>query len=141
MEKHNKLEFEKQDEKMSVCETMKEDTSEVSRKIESHMPILFQNYSNLYSQYLHIMDDVFGTFYIAEKEILDRLNVDQGILKQIKENSNSLKNTSIQNIDISSAYFDKYLKMRIDVIKSFDNYMHMMIDSYAKMLTQFNKFF
>lgn len=38
-----------------------------------------------------------------------------------------------------SAYFDKYIKMRIGVIKSFDNYTHVMMDSYAKMLSQFNK--
>ena len=42
---------------MPVCETMKEDTSEIFRKIESHMPPLLQNYSNLCSQYTHVMDD------------------------------------------------------------------------------------
>ena len=141
MEKYDKLEFGKQEEILSVCEIMKDDTSEIFRKMESQIPLLFQNYSNLYTRYLHMLDDVFGTCYIAEKEVFDRLNIDQGILKQVKENSESLKNAYMQNIDMSSAYFDKYLKMRIDVIKSFDNYTHVIMDSYAKMLSQFNKFF
>ena len=118
---------------------MKEDTSEVFLKMESQIPLLFQNYSNLHAQYLHILDDVFGISYITEKEFFDRLNIDQGILKQIKENSESFKNSYIQNVEMSYAYFDKYIKMRIDVIKSFDNYTHVMMDFYAKMFSQFNR--
>ena len=120
---------------------MKDDTSEVFRKIESQIPLLFQNYSNLYTRYPHMLDYVFGTCYIAENGLFDRLNIDQGILKQVKENSKSLKNNHIQDIEMLSAYFDKYIKMRIDVIKSFDNSTHVMMDFYAKMFSQFNKFF
>ena len=139
MQENTKLEQIKQEENLSVCEIMKDDTSEVFRKMESQIPLLFQNYSNLYTRYLHMLDDVFGTCYIAEKEFFDRLNIDQGILKQVKENSESVKNAYIQNIEISSKLFDQYVKMRIDVIKSFDNYTHVVMDFYAKMLSQVNR--
>ena len=139
MKENTKLEQIKQEENLSVCEIMKDDTSEVFRKMESQIPLLFQNYSNLYTRYLHILDDVFGTCYIAEKEFFDRLNIDQGILKQVKENSESIKNAHIQNIEMSSTLFDQYVKMRIDMIKSFDNYAHVMMDSYANFLSQCNK--
>jgi hypothetical protein len=33
--------------------------------------------------------------------------------------------------------FDEYVKMRISTIQSFDNYAHVMMESYAKMLSQF----
>ena len=68
MQENTKLEQTKQEENLSVCEIMKDDTSEVFRKMESQIPLLFQNYSNLYTRYLHMLDDVFGTCYIAEKE-------------------------------------------------------------------------
>ena len=139
MQENTKLEQIKQEENLSVCEIMKDDTSEVFRKMESQIPLLFQNYSNLYTRYLHMLDDVFGTCYIAEKEFFDRLNIDQGILRQIKENSESVKNAYMQNIEMSSKLFDQYVKMRIDVIKSFDNYVHVMMDSYAKTLSNLNK--
>ena len=139
MQENTKLEQIKQEENLSVCEIMKDDTSEVFRKIESQIPLLFQNYSNLYTRYLHMLDDVFGTCYIAEKEFFDRLNIDQGIIKQIKENSESVKNAYMQNIEMSFKLFDQYVKMRIDVIQSFDNYVHVMMDSYAKTLSNFNK--
>ena len=139
MEKNNELELEKQEEKLSICEIMKDDTSEVFRKMESQIPLAFQNYSNLYTQYLHMLDDIFGTCFIGEKKFFDNLNIDQGILRQIKENSRSLKDLQIQNIEMSSKLLDMYVKMRIGTLKSFDNYTHVMMNSYANFLTQMNK--
>ena len=128
-----------QEEKLSICDIMKEDTSEIIKKMESKMPSMFQSYSDMYRKYLHTVDDVFGTCYIAEKEFFDELNLDQDMLKQIKENSESMKKNYIENIDIATKVFDEYIKMRMDAIKSFDNYAHVMMESYAKMLSQFNK--
>ena len=124
------------EEKLSICEIMKDDTSEVIRKMESQIPSLFQNYSNLYTKYLHMFDDMFGTCYITEKKFFDRLNIDQGILRQLKKNSESVKNTYMQNIEMSSKLFDEYVKMRVDAIKSYDNYVHVMMNSYANFLSQ-----
>ena len=128
-----------QKEKLSICDIMKEDTSEVIKKIESQMPSKFQNYSDVYTEYLHMLDDIFGTCYIAEKEFFDKLNIDQGILKQMKEYSESIKRNYLENIEMSAKFFDDYVKMRISAIKSFDSYAHIMMESYAKMLSQFNK--
>lgn len=129
----------KQEEKLSICDIMKEDTSEVIKKMESQMPSQFQNYSDVYTEYLHMLDDVFGTCYIAEKEFFDKLNLDQGVLRQMKQYSESIKKNYIENIEMSAKFFDDYVKMRISAIKSFDNYAHIMMESYAKMLSQFNK--
>jgi hypothetical protein len=128
-----------QEEGSSICDIMKEDTSEVIKKMESKMPSLFQNYSDLYTEYLHMFDDIFGTCYIAEKEYFDKLNIDQGILRQIKANSESMKNNYVENIDMAAKFFDEYVKMRVSAIQSFDNYVHVMMESYAKMFSQFNK--
>jgi len=138
---YNESKPDKQEEKISICDIMKEDTSEVIKKMESKMPSLFQNYSDLYTEYLHMFDDIFGTCYIAEKKYFDKLNIDQGILRQIKTNSESIKNNYIESIDMAAKLFDEYVKMRVSAIQSFDNYVHVMMESYAKMLSQFNKTF
>jgi hypothetical protein len=139
MGENDKSKLEKIEEKLSICDVMKEDTSEIIKKIESNVPSLFQNYSDLYAEYLHMFDDIFGTCYIAEKEFFDKLNLDSGILRQLKDNSESIKKNCIENIDMTGKFFDEYIKMRISAIKSFDNYTHVMMESYAKMLSQFNK--
>jgi len=135
----DKSKSDKGEEKLSICDIMKEDTSEVIKKIESQMPSKFQNYSDVYTEYLHMLDDIFGTCYIAEKEFFDKLNIDQGVLRQMKQYSESIKKNYIENIEMSGKFFDDYVKMRISAIKSFDNYAHIMMESYAKMLSQFNK--
>ena len=129
-----------EDKKLSVCDIMKEDTSEVIKKMESQIPVLFQNYSDIYTQYLHSLDDIFGTCYIAEKEFFDKLNLDQSVLRQIKENSRIIKEAYFKNIETSTKLFDQYTKTRMEAIKSFDTYMHTTMDSYARILSQFNKF-
>ncbi len=129
----------KQEEKLSVCDIMKENTSEIIKKMESHMPSMFQNYSDLYTAYLHMFDDLFGTCYIAEKEFFDKLNIDQGILRQIKENSETVRGYYSDNIDMAQKSLDEYVKMRIDAIKSFDRHVHTMMEAYSKMLSQFSK--
>jgi hypothetical protein len=130
---------EQKEEILSICDIMKEDTSKVIKKMESKMPPLFQSYSDMYTKYLHILDDVFGTCYIAEKEFFDKLNIDQGILRQIKKNSESMRKNYVENIDMTAKFFDEYVKMRMGAMESFDKYAHVMTESYAKMLSQFNK--
>ena len=131
--------MEKQKEKTSICDIMKENTSEIINKTESHMPRMFQNYSDLYTAYLHMFDDIFGTCYLAEKEFFDKLNIDQGILQQIKEYHDLMKTNYIENIDVASKLFEEYVKMKISAIQSVDNYSHVMIEYYSKMLSQVNK--
>ncbi len=118
---------------------MKNNTSEIIQKLESQAPSLFQNSSNLYSEYLHMFDDIFGTCYISEKEFFDKLNIDPNILKQIKSNSESMKKSYLEYIDINTKYFDEYFKMRISAVKSFDSFIHVMMETYAKTLSEFNK--
>ena len=131
--------LDKQTEKLSICDIMKDDTSEIIKEMESQMPSVFQNYSNMYSEYLHMFDDIFRTCYIAEKEFFDKLNIDQNILRQIKENSESMRKNYVENINMTTKLFDSYVKTRISAVKSFDNYVHIMMESYAKMWSQFNK--
>jgi hypothetical protein len=126
--------------KVSVCDIMKNNTSEIIKKIESKTPSLMQKYSDLYMQYLHTIDDIFGTCYISEKEFFDKLNMDQNTLKEVKKFSNSLTTISLNQIEASSKYLDAYMQMRISTLKAYDDFMHVMMDSYAKTLSQFNKF-
>ena len=124
---------------VSVCDIMKGNTSEIIKKFEYQIPSLVQNYSNLYTAYLHVFDDLFGTCYIHEKEFFDKLNIDQALLKQLKNNSESIKNRYLENIEINAKFLDEQFKMRISAIQSFEDFAHVMMDSYAKTLSQFNR--
>ena len=124
---------------VSVCDIMKGNTSEIIKKFESQIPSMVQNYSNLYTAYLHVFDDLFGTCYIHEKEFFDKLNIDQALLKQLKDNSESIKNRYLEHIEITAKFLDEQVKMRISAIQSFENFAHIVMESYAQTLSQFNR--
>jgi len=124
--------------KISVCDVMKDNTSKVIKKMESQIPSYVQQYSDLYTEYLHTFDDLFGTCYISEKEFFDKLGFDQETLKTFDNYSKTLTNFYSLQIDMSTNFLRRYVKMRISAIKSYDKYLHVMMDSYAKMLSQFN---
>ena len=123
--------------KISICDIMKNNTSEVIKKLEMQIPSSVQQYSDLYTAYLHTVDDIFGTCYIAEKKLYDKLNLDQGVLREFQEFSNALTKAYLNQIEISAKYADAYVQTRKSTLKVYDNFMHIMMDSYAKTLSQF----
>lgn len=124
--------------KLSICEVFKDDTSEVIRKLESQTPLLFQNYSTLYTAYLHMWDNLFGTCFISEKKFFDKLNIDSSLLNQIKSTSEAIKQVSLENIDKNAQFIDQYAKMMTSSIQSFDKYAHVLMESYANCLSMLN---
>lgn len=123
---------------VSVCDIMKGNTSEIIKKMESQIPTYFQMHSDVYTEFLHTMDDLFGTCFIAEKEFFDKLNFDQYTLKLFDSYWKNITKMYSSQIDMSTNFLRAYSQMRISGIKLFDNYMHVMMESYAKMLSQYN---
>ena len=126
-------------ETISVCELMKENTSKIIQKLESQTPSYFQQYTDLYSAYLHTLDDVYGTCYISEKEFFDKLNIDPGILKVYRHYSNTITEAILQQIEMFSKLREQNIQRQISSLQTYDTFMHSMMDSYSKYLGQFNK--
>jgi len=124
--------------KISVCDVMKSKTSSIIRKMESQIPSYVQEYTDLYAEYLHTIDDLFGTCYLSEKEFFDKLNIDQKALKEFDNLSGFWEKIATSQIETSTNFMRAYVQMRISAIKSYDQYAHTMMDSYSKMLSQYN---
>lgn len=126
---------------ISICDIMKNRTSEIVKKIECQLPSTVQQYSDLYTAYLHSIDDMFGTCYISQKEFFDKLGISQEVLRNFDKYLESI-NKSYQNwIDLSSKYGQDYVQTRLSMIKSSDQFTHMTMDLYAKMLAKFNEMY
>ena len=128
-------------EKISICDLFKENTSNLIQKMESQIPIYGQIYSDIYKESLHMLEDIFGTCYISEKEFFDKLNIDQYTLKQWDIYSKSILDFYSRQIDASTNLLKIYSSNRISAIQTYENFMHAWMDSYQKMLAQFNSFY
>ena len=125
--------------KISPCGIMSDNTSKIIQKIESEMPLFFQGYSDLYSKYLHSIKDTFGVCHLAEKQYFDKLDIDQGILKQFNSYCKSITNTNKSQIDLSRDFLKYYFEFQLSLVDSSDKYFHNLMNNYAKMLSQFIK--
>jgi len=127
--------------KISVCDVMKSKTSSVIRKMETQIPSYVQEYSDLYTEYLHTIDDFFGTCYISEKEFFDKLNFDQKTLKAFDNLWSFWEKTATSQIEVSTNIMRANIQMRVSAIKLYDKYAHTIMDFYSKMLSQYNSAF
>jgi len=124
---------------ISICDILKDKTSEIVKKMECQLPLTLQQYSDLYTAYLHSFDDMFGTCYISQKEFFDKLNISQETLREFDKYLDSLS-TSYQNwIDLNSKSGQIYVQTKLSMIKSYDQFIHIAMNSYAQYLAKFNE--
>lgn len=126
---------------ISVCDVFKDNTTAVIEKLESQVPIYLQLYSDLYTEYLHSVDKIFGTCYISQKEFFDKIGIDQGVLRAYSDFWSTVIDTYNTQIDMFMTTQKTFVKTRIEAIKYFNQNAQLMMDNYAKMLSQFNKKF
>jgi len=129
------------DNSSSICNIFKNNTSKIINKLEMQIPSHFQIYSDIYKEYLHVMDDVFGTCILSEKEFFDKINMEQNSMKNIELYTNYLTGIWVNQIENYDNYLKWYSQIRISGMKSYDQFVHIMMDSYSKMFTNFTKNF
>jgi hypothetical protein len=137
LKKSEIIESDNKVQKISICEIMKNNTSDIIQKLEVDLPILFQNYSDLYSRYLHSIKDLFGVCHLAEEQYFDKMQIDQKILKVFDDQWKFMANITESQIGLSTDFLKSYVQFRLSVIDSWDQYTHTTMNTYAKMLSQF----
>lgn len=125
---------------MSICDVMKNNTSEIIQKIETKFPTYVQLYTDLYTKYLHTIDDLYGACYLSEKEIFDKLGMDKNTIQVFDAYWKYVTNAVISQIDTASNLAKIYVQFRLAAIDSCDKVMHAMMDSYASAWSQFNSY-
>lgn len=100
------------------------------------MPQLFQEYSNLYSRYLHSVQDIFGTCSFAEKQYFDKMKVDQNMPNMYDDYLKSTTNIVESQIDLSTNCVRRYIQFRLSSMDVWDKFMHICLNMYAKSLSE-----
>lgn len=127
------------DDSSSICNVWKRDTSKIINKLELQIPSHFQIYSDMYKEYLRSIDDIFGTCVLSEKEFFDKLNIDPNFMRNLGMYSNFLSGIWINQIENYDNYFKWYSQMRISGMRSYEEFIHTMMDSYSKTLSNLSK--
>ena len=121
----------------SISQILKNNTHEITKKLESQLPLKVQQFSELYSAYLHSINNTFNSCITCEKELFEKLGMDKGIIKPFGEYTKTCTDTMLQQMD-QYAQFRKYATdTQLSVVKSWDDFMTSMIGYNIKIFDQF----
>lgn len=127
-------------ETVSICDVMKNNTTEIIEKIETKFPIYAQLYTDLYTKYLHTISDLYSTCYISEREFFDKLGMNKPAIQAFDAYWKSVTNIILSQIDMGTNFAKMYVQFRLDAIDSYDKVAHMMMDNCARAWSQLNSY-
>jgi hypothetical protein len=125
---------------LSACDIMSNSATKIIGKMESLLPTDMQMYSDFYREYLHSLQDLFGACYISEKEIVDKIGIDPRVLEYFDSYTKAITTSTISQIEMTNNMQKAYFQSNMSAIKTFDEYVRLMLDYYAKMLSDLMNF-
>jgi len=121
----------------SISQILKNNTHEFTKKLESQLPLKVQQFSELYTAYLHSINNTFDSCTTCEKELFEKLGVDKGLIKVFGEYTKAYADSMLQQMDYY-AQFRKYsTDTQLSAVKSWDNFMTSMMGYNLKIFNQF----
>lgn len=120
---------------LSVCDIMHDGAAEIIAKMQSLLPINMELYSDLYMEWLNSFQDLFGTCYIAEKEIEDTIGIDQNLLEYFDVTAKMYSKMAMAQIDMANNIQKSCLQSNISAVKTSDEYIRLMLDAYSRMVS------
>jgi hypothetical protein len=121
----------------SVAQILKNNTHEITKKLESQLPLKVQQFSELYSAYLHSMNNTFDSCITCEKELFDKLGVDKGVVKAFGEYTKAHTDNLLLQMDYYAQYRKYASDTQLSAMKSWDNFVTTMMDYNFKVFDQF----
>ena len=119
---------------LSICDVMRDNTNQVIMKVESLLPSFIESFANIQDEYLRIARDFFGTCYISEKEILDKMGVDHKAIEGFDKYLQAITKYTVLDIDMVNNFQKTFVTNTLSSMKTYDNYVKLMLSEYAKFL-------
>jgi CRISPR/Cas system-associated exonuclease Cas4 (RecB family) len=116
----------------------KNNTSEIIQKIKSQIPTYVQLYSDLYTKYLEVIDDIYAAWYVSGMAFFDKLVMDKSILGAFEIYRKSFTEMTLKQIEMATNFAKMYVQFRLATLDSYDKVTPLMIDSYTRAWNQSN---
>jgi ribosome-binding protein aMBF1 (putative translation factor) len=139
IENINQIENKKSEETESdsISQVLKNNTHKFTKKLESQLPLKMQQFSELYTAYLHSVNNTFDSCTTCEKELSEKLGMDKGLIKAFGKYTKVCTDSMLQQMDYY-AQFRKYsTEAHLSAMKSCDNFMTSVIGYNLKIFDQF----
>lgn len=123
------------DEYLSICDVWKDSVHKIITKMEYQTPIYLQAYTQVHTEMLHCIDNLFGTCYLWQKQYFDKL----GITKEAVDRYGKMYDEFVTNVTKAMDVYANYQKQQADaMVETMENgnkYLHEYIGMYGKAMS------
>lgn len=119
----------------SLNDVIKENTSRVFKEMELQSPAHFQMYSDMYNEYLHMLDNMFGMLVRSEKKFIDKTGISSSMASEIGYMAGKMTDAFLIYLDNYGDCLHLYAKTRSEMMRSCDRYIHRAIDVFEQAVT------
>lgn len=122
----------------SVCDIWKDNTHKLITKMEYQTPTYLQAYSQVHAEFLHSIDNSFGTYYIWQKQHFDKMGINQKVINAYEKLCDSGTNNILGLMDAYANYKKFQADLIIDYMKIGNNYLSWWTDMCGKTMSFWN---
>lgn len=126
---------------ISICDIWKDCTHTFIRKAEQKTPVFIQTYTQVYSEFLHHLDNIFGSCYLWQKQYFDKLGIQQSTIIEYGKFCNFFLNEITSQMDNYARLSQLESNHVVSGMESCNNYVRQGLDWYAKIMGNFMKWF
>lgn len=119
----------------SVCDIWKDSVHKVITKMEYQTPIYLQAYSQMHSEFLHSVDNSFGTCYIWQKRYFDKMGFDQKAVNAYEKLCGSTTSSVTEWMDVYANYKKFEADLAVEYMKIGNSYLKWWIDVFGKTMS------
>lgn len=122
----------------SVCDIWKDSVTKTIRKVENQTPVYMQTYLQVHTEYLHCIDNLFGTCYLWQRQYFDKMGIDKNMINEYGKFCETMISEIGSLMDVSMNNQKLRSDMYIEVMKVSNDLLRQGIDWHAKIMTYFN---
>jgi hypothetical protein len=121
---------------LSITEIMKDTTTGIVNKMSSQLPLHMQLYSQLFQEYLRLMDSLFCEYIMSRKPLFNQIDSGEESLKSFKEFSNAVGEIYRSQIESTTKFLQISIPVRIEILRIYDKCMQILIQAYGNAISQ-----
>lgn len=123
---------------LSICDVWKDSVHKIITKAEFQTPLYIQAYTQVHAEFLHSIDNMYGTCYMWQKQYFDKLGIDQKAVNSYAKLYEVLTEFITKSMDAYANSQKHQAEAIIEAMKSGNIYVRQCLDMYAKMISSWN---
>lgn len=116
----------------ALWDTLRDNTSRILKELELQTPMYFQICSDMYREYLHTLDAIFGMYMTAERKFAERMNTDQAVADRLGSIAEGVTNNWLDQIGAYGEFLQQYTQIRSSGARAHGRLLRAVIAAYIQ---------